>query len=172
MTFHLAKRAVTRRRPPLLTVTRHEIVWPRPGTSGYKENVDKACISAEVVSCLVSTQFPHWAGLEVCPVALDGWDNTTFRLGDDMSVRLPSQEMYVPQVDKEHQWLPALAAQLPFQIPRPIAKGRPGCGFPRPWSVYGWLQGEPAAVVGVTDHDRLARDLGHFLAALQRVSTR
>jgi len=25
-------------------------------------------------------------------------------------------------------------------IPRPIAKGRPGCGFPRPWSVYGWLE--------------------------------
>ena len=45
----------------------------------------------------------------------------------------------------------------------PIAKGRPGCGFPAPWSIYGWLEGEPAAVVGVNDHDRLADDLARFL---------
>ncbi|MHB1783999.1 MAG: aminoglycoside phosphotransferase family protein [Acidimicrobiales bacterium] len=131
----------------------------------------KADITAGVVSCLISTQFPNWAGLEVRPVALDGWDNTTFRLGDDKSVRLPSHEECVPQIDKEHRWLPVLAGQLPVQIPRPIAKGRPGCGFPRPWSVYGWLEGEPAAVAGVLDHDRLADDLGHFLAALQRAGT-
>jgi aminoglycoside phosphotransferase (APT) family kinase protein len=131
--------------------------------------VRKEEITVDVVSCLVSEQFPHWADLQIRPVALDGWDNTTFRLGDDKSVRLPSHEMYVPQIDKEHRWLPVLAPQLPVPIPRPIAKGRPGCGFPAPWSVYGWLEGEPAAVVGVRDHDRLAEDLGHFLASLQRI---
>jgi aminoglycoside phosphotransferase (APT) family kinase protein len=133
--------------------------------------VQRADITAEVVSCLISAQFPHWAGLEIRPVALDGWDNTTFRLGDDKSVRLPSHDRYVPQIDKEHRWLPELAAQLPLPVPRPIAKGRPGCGFPRPWSIYEWLEGEPAAVIGVTDHDRLAEDLGYFLVALQRAST-
>jgi aminoglycoside phosphotransferase (APT) family kinase protein len=138
---------------------------------GYNGDVHKADITAEVVSCLISAQFPRWAELEIRPVALDGWDNTTFRLGNDKSVRLPSNEWNVPQLDKEHRWLPVLAAQLPVQIPRPIAKGRPGCGFPRPWSVYEWLEGEPAAVVGVIDHDRLAEDLGHFLAALQRADT-
>lgn len=126
-------------------------------------------ITVDVVSCLVSEQFPHWADLQIRPVALDGWDNTTFRLGDDKSVRLPSHEMYVPQIAKEHRWLPVLAPQLPVPIPRPIAKGRPGCGFPAPWSVYGWVEGEPAAVVGVRDHDRLAEDLGHFLVSLQRI---
>lgn len=131
----------------------------------------KADITVEVVSCLLSEQFPNWAELEIRPVALDGWDNTTFRLGDDKSVRLPSHEMYAPQIDKEHRWLPLLAPQLPVPIPRPIAKGEPGCGFPAPWSIYGWLEGEPAAAVGVTDDDRLAEDLGHFLAALQRADT-
>jgi aminoglycoside phosphotransferase (APT) family kinase protein len=86
-------------------------------------------------------------------------------------VRLPSHERYVPQIDKEHQWLPLLAPHLPVPIPRPLAKGLPGCGFPRPWSVYEWLGGEPAPIVGVTDHDRLADDLGRFLAALQKVPT-
>ena len=129
----------------------------------------KTDITVDLVTCLLAEQFPHWAELEVRPVSLDGWDNTTFRLGEDMAVRIPSHTMYVPQIDKEHRWLPVLAAQLPVPIPRPIAKGGPGGGLPRPWSVYGWLEGEPAAVVGVTDDDRLAEDLAHFLAALQRV---
>ena len=67
--------------------------------------------------------------------------------------------------------MPVLAPHLPVPIPRPIAKGRPGCGFPAPWSIYGWLEGEPAAIVGVTDYDRLADDLARFLAALQDVAT-
>jgi hypothetical protein len=29
-----------------------------------------------------------------------------------------------------------LAAQLPLRIPEPVATGAPGCGFPRPWSIY------------------------------------
>jgi aminoglycoside phosphotransferase (APT) family kinase protein len=127
-------------------------------------------ITVDLVSCLISEQFPQWAELDVRPVALDGWDNTTFRLGEDMSVRIPSHERYVPQIDKEHRWLPVLAVELPVPIPRPIARGRPGCGFPAPWSVYGWLDGEPAAIVGVTDHDRLADDLARFLAALHDVA--
>ena len=43
--------------------------------------VDKRDITAAVVAELVATQFPQWADLAVVPVALDGWDNTTFRLG-------------------------------------------------------------------------------------------
>jgi DNA-binding transcriptional LysR family regulator len=42
-----------------------------------------------------------------------------------LSVRLPSGEDYVPQVSKEHRWLPVLAGQLPLPIPEPVALGRP-----------------------------------------------
>jgi aminoglycoside phosphotransferase (APT) family kinase protein len=132
--------------------------------------VRKEEITAELVACLIGAQFPEWSGLAIRPVVLDGWDNTTFRLGDDASVRLPSHEAYVAQIDKEHRWLPILAPHLPLPIPRPIAKGRPGCGYPLPWSIYGWIEGEPAAVAGVVDDDRLADDLGAFLAALRGVS--
>jgi len=131
--------------------------------------VQKAEITREVVSCLISEQFPQWADLEIRPVALDGWDNTTFRLGDDLSVRLPSHQMYVSQIEKEHRWLPQLCARLPLPIPEPIAMGVPGCGFPAPWSVYRWLAGEPAAIVGISDLDRFAEDLGVFLVALQQI---
>ena len=45
----------------------------------------------------------------------------------------------------------------------PMARGEPGCGFTRPWSVYGWIDGEPAAVAPVHDLGRLAEDLAGFL---------
>jgi len=34
-------------------------------------------------------------------VEFDGWNNRTFRLGANMSVRLPSSEWYSEQVKKE-----------------------------------------------------------------------
>lgn len=132
-------------------------------------SVDKAAITPELVSRLVAAQFPQWADLPVRPVGLDGWDNTTFRLGDELSVRLPSASWYVPQVDKEHRWLPVFAGQLPLPIPEPLAKGVPGCGYPWPWSVYRWLAGEPATTERVADLDRFATDLAGFLAALYRI---
>lgn len=132
-------------------------------------SVDKVAITPALVSRLVATQFPQWAHLPVTPVELDGWDNTTFRLGEDLSVRLPSADAYVAQVEKEHRWLPILAHQLPLPIPTPLAKGTPGCGFPRPWSVYGWLPGEHATVERVASLERFARDLAGFLSALSAI---
>ncbi|HEU0304474.1 MAG TPA: aminoglycoside phosphotransferase family protein [Gaiellaceae bacterium] len=131
--------------------------------------MDRAAITPELVSRLVAAQFPEWAGLPVAPVELDGWDNTTFRLGEKLSVRLPSADSYVAQVEKEHRWLPVLAPQVPLPIPQPVAKGRPGPGFPRPWSVYRWLPGEPATGGRVDDLERFAVDLAGFLAALYAV---
>ena len=129
----------------------------------------KADITADLVSQLIADQFPQWAGLPVRPVQADGVDNTTFRLGQTMSVRLPSSDAYVEQVDKEQRWLPVLAAQLPLPIPEPLAMGVPGNGFPRPWSVYRWIDGDPATAEGITDMPGFAADLADFLAALYRV---
>jgi aminoglycoside phosphotransferase (APT) family kinase protein len=118
---------------------------------------------------LVAAQFPQWADLPVAPVELDGWDNTTFRLGDELSVRLPSADAYVPQVDKEHHWLPLLGPQLPLPIPEPVARGRPSDVFPRPWSVYRWIDGDQATAEHLTDLERFAANLADFLAALYRI---
>jgi aminoglycoside phosphotransferase (APT) family kinase protein len=131
--------------------------------------VDKADITPELAAELIAAQFPQWAGRPVRRVEHDGWDNWTFRLGDDMSVRLPSGASYALQVAKEHRWLPALAAQLPLPIPAPLARGAPGAGYPWQWSVYRWLPGRPLIAAAVPDLVRLAADLAGFLSALYRV---
>ncbi len=136
---------------------------------GKNPGMEKPDITPELVSGLVAMQFPQWAHLPVVPVELDGHDNTTFRLGDELSVRLPSEDGYVPQVDKEHRWLPLLAPHLPLPIPEPVARGVPASGFPRPWSVYRWRPGELATADRVHDETRLATDLAAFLTALHAI---
>jgi aminoglycoside phosphotransferase (APT) family kinase protein len=128
--------------------------------------VQKAHITVDLVEGLVASQFPQWAGLPVTSVEVDGWDNTTFRLGSSMSVRLPSADPYVAQVDKEQRWLPVLAPQLPVPIPVPLGRGEPTPAFPRPWSVYAWIDGDLLSVGRVADMEAFASDLAGFLVAL------
>lgn len=126
-------------------------------------------VDPELVSRLVDTLFPAWAGLPISPVPRPGWDNWTFRLGDDKVVRLPSAAEYAEAVAKEQHWLPRLAPLLPVRIPRVEGVGRPAEGFPFAWSVLEWLDGETVEVAGVASPVGLAADLVGFVAALWRV---
>ena len=131
--------------------------------------MEKSDITVELVRRLVATQFPQWAHLPVRPVDVDGWDNATFRLGRHMSVRLPSSQAYVEQIAKEQRWLPVLARQLPLPIPEPLAIAEASGGFPRPWSVYRWIDGQTAEAGQIADLREFAADLAAFLAALYKV---
>ncbi|MER7172965.1 aminoglycoside phosphotransferase family protein [Streptomyces mesophilus] len=128
-------------------------------------------ITVDIVRALVAEQFPQWADMPVTPVEPQGWDNRTFRIGDDLSARLPSGESYVAAVEKEDRCLPVLARSLPLPVPEAVATGRPSSAYPFPWSVRRWLPGR--TVADATDIDRtvLARDLGNFLTNLRKVPT-
>jgi aminoglycoside phosphotransferase (APT) family kinase protein len=132
-------------------------------------SADRKDIDVALVRRLINTQFPHWSNLSIRPCETGGWDNRTFHLGDQMTVRLPSAERYVVQVEKEHRWLPKLGPLLPLPIPVPLALGAPDREYPWPWSVYPWLHGETASPERVADLPRLAGELAQFLIALQRI---
>jgi aminoglycoside phosphotransferase (APT) family kinase protein len=134
----------------------------------HKEEVET---SVALVQELIAAQLPEWADLPVTPVKSAGTDNALYRLGGEMVVRLPRVEWSVPQVEREHRWLPQLAPHLPLPIPTPLAKGKPGAGYPWGWSVYEWLEGETADRWHVTDQPQLARDLAFFLQELQQIDT-
>lgn len=120
---------------------------------------------------LIAAQFPEWAELPVTPVLHQGWDNRTFRLGEELSVRLPSAEGYAAAVAKEDQWLPHLSRHLRLPVPAPVAIGRPTVTFPLPWSVRRWLPGETLAVSTAVDPAEFAVDLAGFLRDLRAVPT-
>jgi aminoglycoside phosphotransferase (APT) family kinase protein len=118
---------------------------------------------------LIAAQFPRWADLPITPVEPSGVDNRTFRLGDSLSIRLPSADEYAHQVEKEHRWLPALAPALPLPIPEPVAKGAPQDGYPYSWSVYRWIDGEIGTEQTIRDLSEFAGALGDFLVALRGI---
>ncbi len=116
---------------------------------------------------MVAEQFPDWADLPIRPVKASGWDNYTFHLGTEMSVRLPSAKRYAAQVAKEQTWLPRLAPHLPVPIPTPVAMGLPSHGYPFHWSIMKWLTGTPANQASSANQTQIASDLADFLSALQ-----
>jgi aminoglycoside phosphotransferase (APT) family kinase protein len=129
----------------------------------------RAGVDADMVRRLVASQFPQWRDLPVTPVEVDGWDNRTYHLGDDMTVRLPTAEGYVPAVAKEHRWLPVLATRLPVPVPVSLAVGEPGEGYPFPWSVRRWLDGETAAPDRIDDLTAFALSVADVIRALHRI---
>ena len=134
-------------------------------------SAERVVVSAETVSRLVSEQFPPWASLGVQPVAVSGWDNHTFHLGQALKVRLPASSVYLSQNSKETDWLPRLAPLLPFQIPTPLGVGRPGHGYPFEWSVWNWIVGETATQANIGSMQSLANDIAGFLNALAACPT-
>ena len=138
--------------------------------SADKMHVDEVNTDLSLVVRLLTTQFPQWAGLPIAPVPSAGTDNALYRLGDNMAVRIPRIHWATGQVDKEHQWLPRLAPFLELAIPFPLAKGKPGEGYPWHWSIYRWLEGENATIDRIANPLQAATDLAQFIAALQRIN--
>jgi aminoglycoside phosphotransferase (APT) family kinase protein len=130
---------------------------------------DEIEIPPELVRRLLRAQFPRWADLPIARVVSAGTDNAMFRLGDDMVVRMPRTPRTVSHVEREHRWLPELAPSLPLAIPTPLANGEPGDGYPWPWSVYAWIEGQTATIDRIRDPDGAARDLAGFVVALHAI---
>jgi aminoglycoside phosphotransferase (APT) family kinase protein len=76
------------------------------------DRVDATRIDVRLVRTLLAQQFPAWHDRPVRLVERGGNDHRIFRLGDDLSVRLPSPPGYVAQVVKEQTWFPRLTPLL------------------------------------------------------------
>jgi aminoglycoside phosphotransferase (APT) family kinase protein len=126
-------------------------------------------IDAHLVRRLIALQFPEWADLPITLIERGGWDNRTFRVGEHMIARLPSAARYASQVEKEQRWLPRLTPFLPVPVPVLVAMGAPAEGYPWCWSIYRWIDGEPATTASISDECAFARDLASFLGALQSI---
>ncbi len=136
-----------------------------------KMHPDEVHTDVPLVRRLLAAQFPQWADLPIERVASAGTDHAIYRLGDEMSVRLPRIHWAVGQVEKEWEWFPKLAPHLPLAIPTPLAKGEPGEGFPNPWLVSPWIPGGDATEEHLRDLREAAADLAGFILALQRIDT-
>src|SRR6185503_16086147 len=98
-------------------------------------------VDEKLVRGLIATQLPQLADLPLTRIEAWGTDHAIFRLGDDLSVRLPKIGWAAKQGQKESRWLSRLAPHLPVEVPVPRAVGEPGHGYPFHWYVSPWLEG-------------------------------
>ena len=73
-------------------------------------------VSANLVRELVRRQHPDLASDDVREMT-PGFDNTIWRLGTDLVVRLPRRQLAVSLIESEQRWLPVLAPDFhcPFR---------------------------------------------------------
>jgi aminoglycoside phosphotransferase (APT) family kinase protein len=127
----------------------------------------ETAVTAELVRDLLRDQHPDLADRPL-RLGARGWDNQMWRLGDDLSVRLPwATESADALLRKEYAWLPGLAPRLPLRVPVPQRLGEPSARFPRPWLVTTWVPGTPADRAPAT-RAAAADSLAAFLTALHQ----
>ncbi len=136
-----------------------------------KLHADELDIDDALVRRLLREQFRQWAELPLEPVASSGTVNVVYRLGRSMLVRLPRVTRGGDDVYREQEWLPRLAPRLPIAVPTLLGAGAPGAGYPCPWSVFDWLDGDNPIPGCVQAPELLACDLICFVRVLREVDT-
>lgn len=124
-------------------------------------------ISEQLVARLLAEQHPDLADLGLRPTH-PGWNNSVWRLGERLAVRLPQHRAAAVLTEKEIRWLPVVSPRLSLPVPAVVRRGEPSPEFPVPWYVAEWVEGLPADRAPIWDGERAANPLADFLGALHR----
>lgn len=100
-------------------------------------------IDEPLIRKLLADQFEELAALPLGFVE-EGYDNATWRLGNELAVRIPRRSIAGQFIRSEQLWLGQLAPALPLPVSAPLHIGVPTSYYPWPWSIVPWFDGEPA----------------------------
>ncbi|MFH8369600.1 aminoglycoside phosphotransferase family protein [Streptomyces sp. NPDC018031] len=132
-------------------------------------HADETRTDADLVRRLLRTQFPQWADLPITRLASGGTVNAIYRLGEDLTVRLPLRPGGAEGIALEARLLPRLAPLLPLPVPEVVATGVPGEGYPLDWAVHRWLEGRNPVEGDLAEPEAVARDLAGFAVAIRGI---
>jgi aminoglycoside phosphotransferase (APT) family kinase protein len=118
-----------------------------------------------LVTQLLRSQYPDLADLSIRE-STSGFDNTIWRLGDDLVIRLPRRAIGARLMEHELRWLPELAPRMSLEIPTPLRAGQPSKEFSWPWSISKWIDGSPGNVVPSSTLSTATKPLATFLRSL------
>jgi aminoglycoside phosphotransferase (APT) family kinase protein len=130
---------------------------------------DEVTIDESLARRLLVEQLPAYGALPLRRIASGGTENAVFRLGDDLAVRMPIRPDAVSGLLKELRWLPVVAPHLSLAVPEVVATGEPGPGYPFPWAVMRWLEGDDALTARIDSLHEAAWTLGGFVSELQGI---
>ncbi|MFF1633266.1 aminoglycoside phosphotransferase family protein [Leifsonia sp. NPDC058248] len=139
-------------------------------------HVDELHLEDALVQRLIVEQFPEWRHEPIRRVVSNGTVNAIYRIGSDLTARFPLRDVdpadVAAELAREAEAMRELGACCPFPTPVHVATGAPGHGYPLPWSVQTWLDGDVATPDGLAGSKRFARDLASLLKAFRVADTR
>jgi aminoglycoside phosphotransferase (APT) family kinase protein len=135
-----------------------------------KMHEDEAEIDTKLARRLLCAQFPRWSDLPITRLASGGTVNAIFRVGRDLTVRLPLRSGGARAIAMEARLLPLLAPLLPLPIPEVVAIGARAMGIPMTGRCTGgswatarsnaiWPSPSPSSLL-VTSRSPSARSVG------------
>lgn len=137
---------------------------------------DQISIDGDQVVALIADEFPALAGLEVLPVDGGGTVNAIFRVGDQVAARFPLRHddpsRVLTRVRREMSAAAEFVLACPVPAPEPLQIGRPGHGYPLPWTTQSWLPGSAVTPVSHEDSSALALELVDVVRHLRAWDTR
>lgn len=123
----------------------------------------------DIARSVILEQFPEFENLKIEYVLKNGHDNTTFRLGDKLSLRFPNAKEYEHSILNERIFLPILQKSISCKIPNQLYLGTPSNLFSLHFGIYEWIEGESANLTDVKNKEIFAKDLAIFLNQLHSV---
>ncbi len=124
---------------------------------------------------LIRSQFPRFRDEVILPISSAGTVNAIFRIGTGHAARFPLRmsdpAKHALLLAREWRASVAFGAASPFPSPRPVAIGRPGAGYPMPWLLQTWIDGEVSTPDGLSHSPGLALDLARLVTALRAADT-
>ncbi|MFV0255653.1 MAG: phosphotransferase [Erysipelotrichaceae bacterium] len=122
----------------------------------------------EQIRGIIEEQFPEYESYKITQVLPGGHDNRTFKIGEELTIRIPSNIGYVKQVAKEYKYLPLLAKSLKVDIVTPIELGKRTELSPYPFTINKWIEGKTLGDSTIVDKESIAVELNQFLKELQK----
>ncbi|MGC5173138.1 aminoglycoside phosphotransferase family protein [Microbacterium sp. DT81.1] len=136
---------------------------------------DQLHVDVDIARLLIYEQFPQWGNEPIAELPTAGTVNAIFRIGEHLTARFPLRPeppgFAFELLRTEAAALTELAACSPFPAPRPVAIGLGGHGYPSPWSVQTWLDGNQATPDGLAHSAAFAGDIALLIQAFRATDT-
>ena len=137
---------------------------------------EQLTIPTDLVQRLVEDHFPQYRALPISALDAGGTTNAIFRIGASMTARFPLRKAdpfaALNSLRAEQDAMREFGAHAKVAAPLPLGTGRPGQGYPMPWSLQSWLDGDVATPETHAATVSLAEDIAALIAGLRGAELR
>ncbi|PGS47540.1 phosphotransferase [Bacillus sp. AFS041924] len=122
----------------------------------------------ELVKEILKEQFPEITIKEIKKIG-EGFDNTVFRLNNEILLRFPRREIAVSILNVERKLLPRIYNQFEMTTTVPKIIGKPSELFPWPFLGYNFISGKPPIRLTRNERILMIEPIAKFLKKLHSI---